>query len=197
MSAASKDDILSCQFHNWYPKFEKYTMKSRIINLSPEFIKYLGEDNLVLPSSTDRYFVGDQLSDDEDDKVVEIHEDSSDEDVLETPDFSAIETEITTAMKSLKGEVFIKLNWSAPSDAAWMNGGSLKCRNLADVYLLLKSSDRITFDIEKMFEQCIDSDPVPTIDYKLIIRKWANLNPAMEFRAFVHDNILKGNKAII
>ena len=46
------------------------------------------------------------------------------------------------------GGCFPKLNWSAPRDASWINCGTLRCRKAGDVYLLLKSSDFVTSDLE-------------------------------------------------
>ncbi len=165
-------------------------MKSIIIDLSSDFIDYIGEDNLILPRTTDKYFLQDQLSDDEDDKLTVISDD-----VIQQPPhhFPKFEDDVTAGIRSLKGEVFVKLNWSAPSDAIWMNGGTLKCKNIAEILLLLKSSDRVTFDLEKMFTLCNTEDSSNSpIEYKLILRKWANLTPSMEFRVFVVGHVLRG-----
>ena len=42
------------------------------------------------------------------------------------------------------------MNFSAPVDAVWVNGNSLKCCTLEDVYKLLKSSDFISWDISQV-----------------------------------------------
>ena len=53
-----------------------------------------------------------------------------------------------SAIDSLGGEVFCKLNWSAPRDATWISlGNSLKCTTPAQVYLLLKSSEFVQYDL--------------------------------------------------
>ena len=50
-----------------------------------------------------------------------------------------------------------KLNWSAPKDATWINAtNSMECREANDVYLLLKSSDFVTHDLELVWEGCED-----------------------------------------
>jgi len=134
-----------------------------------------------------------------------------------------------------------KLNWSAPKDAAWINMGSLKCTKAGDVYLLLKSSDFVGFDLEKAWEDldltaadddndvsngdggggvggavgdemnnlsitkaahsttdetklsaingANDARP-PGFEYELVLRKWCNLHPSMEFRCFVYRHEL-------
>jgi len=202
---ASKDDILQCQFNNWYTLLVGKTFKSRVIALPTDFIAYLGEDGVILPKSSKTYFNNDVLSDDEEDNVKEL------EDELNTlscqHDFTQLEAAIFEAIQDLQGEVMVKLNWSAPVDAVWANAGSLKCRSASDIYMLLKSSDRVTFDLEKMFELCppsgepdVASAPeemaakytLATNEYTLVLRKWANLNPAMEFRVFIKDRQIVG-----
>ena len=107
-----------------------------------------------------------------------------------------------------------KLNWSAPKDATWMNAGnSMECRTPNDIYLLLKSSDFITHDLEQAFDGCIDDTSpnlttanqeseaqtppstsplsLDAIPYTLILRKTIPaLTPACEFRCFVRNRRL-------
>ena len=83
-----------------------------------------------------------------------------------------------------------KLNWSAPKDATWIaTTNDMECRNASDVYLLLKSSDFITHDLEQAFDGCEDSEGVQ-VPYHLVLRKSFNLNPALEFRCFVRNRKL-------
>lgn len=186
---------------------------------------YLLEDGVILPGSASDMFGVDELSDDEeliekvDDDDNDDDEDSNAEGDVDSPssgtyvaaltaartstteDFQDLTSRIKQAIVDLKGEVFVKLNWSAPLDASWLKGGSLKCLNSSEVYLLLKSSDRITFDIEHMFDLCVtnkDDDRVQLVcpkrpeTFHLILRSWANLNPAMEFRLFVGNQSILG-----
>ena len=195
---ADRNAIISCEFHQWYSTFMKITMKSEVISLPSTFIQYLNEDGVVLPKSANNN-IEDQLSDDEDLKEVESAIEN------EAPDFPDLINDINEAIKKLDGEVFIKLNWSAPIDATWINNGSMKCYNVSDIILLLKSSDRILFDLEHMFDLCDDniddSNTNDTVFNKssnynentiLVIRKWANLNPSMEFRIFIVNRNLIG-----
>jgi hypothetical protein len=101
-----------------------------------------------------------------------------------------------------------KLNWSSPKDATWVNGGSMQCKTPGDVYLLLKSSDFCLHDVLwKTFQECrdyndyinksnnrnTDSDSVaPITKLQLVLRKWCNLHPSMEFRCFVRQHTLIG-----
>jgi hypothetical protein len=215
---ASEEDILSCQFDKWYSIFERNTIKSRIIPLTAEFMEYLEEDGVFMPNSADDD-VSDNISDDED--VFEVLEENRDKSAVDTNnndnnvndnnnyrnnndsddndmsikkhDFSTIDLHIQAALDQFKNEVFIKLNWSAPIDASWMVGGSLKCQSLSDIYLLLKSSNRVIFDMEKMFKECKgDSTRIAPDVFTLIVRKWANLQPSMEFRCFVQNHQLIG-----
>ena len=183
---ALEEDIVNTQFHKWFRDFKSVTMKSVIINLPEEFVAYLLQDGVVLPTSESNAFGRDELSDDEDlietEVDVEVHRE----------DFTALTNEISAAIKTLQGEIFPKFNWSAPSDASWLRGGSLKCTDSADIYLLLKSSDRIVFDIENMFNLCQNREQNRPKVFTLILRKWANLDPAMEFRVFVGENHILG-----
>lgn len=183
---ASKEDIIACQFDKWFHSFQKDSIKSIIIDLQENFITYLLQDGVILPSSESSAFGYDELSDDED--LIEQEKDFK----IDRVDFSQLTTEIKKAIKQLNGEVFVKFNWSAPSDASWLRGGSLKCVDSADIYLLLKSSDRIVFDIENMFNLCPNCDIKRPSQFSLIIRKWANLDPAMEFRVFIGNNQILG-----
>ena len=223
-------EIEFCMFHSWYPLFKKSSIKSIIIALEESFIAYLGEDSIILPKSANAAFGVDQLSDDEDEVRKEASEEEGEFSEEENEgeegdnvvhhrqpqlhhDFPELDAQIKRAIDDLDGEVFVKLNWSAPQDAAWMNGGSLKCYRPADVYLLLKSSDRITFDIEHMLSygkaeeavvavtgehaQPSASSSSPIIRHRparmtLVIRKWSNLYPSKEFRLFVRSNSLVG-----
>jgi D123 len=84
-----------------------------------------------------------------------------------------------------------KLNWSAPKDATFMSAtNDMFCSSASDVYLLLKSSDFITHDLDHGFDDTVDEGPAPAIRYHLVLRKAFNLNPALEFRCFVRNKAL-------
>ena len=82
--------------------------------------------------------------------------------------------------------------------------GTLKCSSIADIFLLLKSSDFIAHDLSHAYEDCI-SDSTASDEasdnhgitarpqnFDLILRKWYDLHPSMEFRCFVRNNHLIG-----
>ena len=173
------------QFHEWYWKraFNGKSMRS-LVSLPASFVTYLGEDGIIIPRSLG----GDESDSDdtreeEDDNVANSKEARTDE-------FRALNREVMNAIKALGGEIFTKLNWSCPLDASWMNAGSLKCHNSAEVWILLKSSDRITYDVGML--QTVSQSQTYDTKAQLILRKWANLNPSMEFRFFVRDGVLVG-----
>ena len=93
-----------------------------------------------------------------------------------------------------------KLNWSAPKDATWISAtNSMACSTPNDVYLLLKSSDFITHDLEQVFDDCeVESDDErenaieeQAIPYHLVLRKTIPaFNPALEIRCFVRSRRL-------
>jgi hypothetical protein len=165
-------------------------------------------------------------------------DDGSSHEELKKYTFPELTNQIQVALTTLGGNGCIpKLNWSSPKDATWMNCGSLKCTKVGDIYLLLKSSDFIGFDLEKAWDDLeeedegddcvdgmvgnlsIDNDGatkdnycVPNnnecfkekekeklkaskpsgFEYELVLRKWCNLHPSMEFRCFVYDHELVG-----
>ena len=66
---------------------------------------------------------------------------------------------------------------------------SLKCNSLEDVYLLLKSSDRIAQDLSNIkSNSCLDDSLKPC----LVLRKWREINTCHEYRCFVLKKELVG-----
>lgn len=115
------------------------------------------------------------------------YSDSEDEDDP-SEDWPEVHDKIRSTIAELGGKVVPKLNWSAPKDATWMSStNDMECRTPNEIYLLLKSSDFITHDLEQAFDGCIDTAEVP---YHLILRKSFNLNPSLEFRCFVRNKKL-------
>jgi len=47
-------ELESLRFDRWYPLFRKLTIRSEIITLSKEFVKYLLSDGVVLPRCDER-----------------------------------------------------------------------------------------------------------------------------------------------
>lgn len=82
--------------------------------------------------------------------------------------------------------------FSCLQDATWVAPTkTLKCTCLEEVYLLLKSSDRISGDINAVKEFSTHDQ---TISPCLVLKKWRDINPCTEFRCFVVHKELIGNK---
>lgn len=126
---------------------------------------------------------------------------------------------VKDAINDLGGCVIPKLQWSCPKDASWMMpNNTIQCSTADDVFLLLKSSDRIAHDVEVLQQICHQSSPrsplvsstthnhghdddeqddeeivkIPERAHVLALRRWYDLKPGREFRCFVKNNRLIG-----
>ncbi|KAI0166612.1 D123-domain-containing protein [Xylariaceae sp. FL1272] len=205
----TRDHILNCSYDSWFPKYKASCIKSRIVPLSPEFIEYIREDGIILadehheqddeeeewnpaPSTfrppPEEIGSDSELSDDEDDTP------------RLPPDqrFPELHQTIIDKIAELGGAVAPKLNWSSPTDATWISPhqNTVKCTTPNDIYLLLKSSNFITYDLEHAFDDCTSlagSAPGQALTFKpvLVLRSFFNPHTAMEFRCFVkHRNLV-------
>lgn len=207
----SREQIINCSFSSWYPKYQKHVPKAHIIKPLPQaFIDYLSSDGIELPNDG-HYAVNVGNGDDEysdwsedenelnesDDEEEEIRPKRQGNGVDTFNQFKDIHEDIKEYIKK-NGPVTPKLNWSAPRDANWILAtNTTKCENASDVYLLLKSSNYITHDLSSAFdevEQAESSDDQKSteLEYELILRKWFNINPALEFRCFVKNRRIVG-----
>ncbi|KAF9976129.1 hypothetical protein BGZ73_009104 [Actinomortierella ambigua] len=213
----------NCAFASWYPQFQKVTIKSKTIPLPEEFIKYLNADKLFIPGQSGVAVVlsdAEEWSDSDDEEEEDpmerlknlgagntrsMDDDDSDEDgeddeASSAPYFPELEREIEGTIAEFGGAVFPKLNWSAPRDAAWISAtNTLKCHNVSDIFLLLKSSDFVVHDMGHAYEDCSDEHTGAGSGVRtrpenlyLVLRKWFDLSPSMEFRCFVVNNQLVG-----
>jgi hypothetical protein len=221
----SQKEVFRCQFHEWYanPELQRRSIKSIVVDVPLEFLAYLSSDGIILPpcaqddTAKKTVFLSSGGNDEISDFDYTVSGDPLQVDVTpeprqNRPDFPQLDLQLRAALADLGGEVFCKTNWSAPCDAAWINANSLKCRRTADIYLLLKSSNRTAFDFGHMmltravppahdvtserdedFGQGQGQAQAQAPDRPVVVlRKWANLNPAMEFRLFVSDGSLVG-----
>ncbi|KAI1337863.1 D123-domain-containing protein [Xylariaceae sp. FL0016] len=205
----TRDHILNCAYDSWFPKYRTSCIKSRIIPLTPEFIDYIKEDGIILAD--------DDSAEPEDDEwestpstfrpppeeVEDSDSDSDSEDELPrlppNQRFPELHQMIKDRIVELGGEVAPKLNWTAPKDAAWISPhqNTIKCTCPNDIYLLLKSSNFITYDLEHAFDDCTPTSN-PSAGHSqtpfkpvLVLRSYFNPHTAMEFRCFVkHRNIV-------
>lgn len=177
-------------------RYRAITPKARLIPLSDAFLSYLRADGIVLPPENPSRAA--MMGEDSGIETSDSEEDDNDqEDPSEA--WRDIHTQIEETIRELDGKVTPKLNWSAPKDATWIAvTNDLQCQTPNDIYMLLKSSDFITHDLEHAFD---DTDPEPegattedldtnNIPYHLVLRKYFNLNPALEFRCFVRNRTL-------
>ncbi|KAL4803316.1 D123-domain-containing protein [Aspergillus unguis] len=187
--------ILHCSYDYWQPKYRALTPKSRIIPLTPAFISYLHADGIVLPPEDTPAADDDNLSDFSDDPDAQEEEQGD-----PSKQWPEIHAAVKSTIAELSGKVTPKLNWSAPKDATWMAAtNDTQCRTPNDIYLLLKSSDFITHDLEHPFDDCVPDtsySPTPTsstppeVKYSLVLRQYVNFNPSLEFRCFVRNRKL-------
>ncbi|KAI9832524.1 MAG: hypothetical protein M1819_004313 [Sarea resinae] len=208
----TKSHILHCSYHYWHPRFRSVTPKARLIPLDDGFLSYLRADGIVLPAEDTT------ATSDSDSGIFSSASSTASAEEDEAPDpsegFPEVHARIKEVIAELGGSVVPKLNWSAPKDATWIAAtNSLDCRSPNDVYLLLKSSDFITHDLEHVFDDCVDDEEEkegetttpttainatqpagqgPAIPYHLVLRKHVLINPSLEFRCFVRNNTLIG-----
>lgn len=192
----TQEHILHCSYHHWWPKYRNITPKTRIIPLSRPFLDYLRADGIILPDDEDSQPQWDSDSgvfsaSDNPDALDE----SDDEEVDVTAGWQDIHTTIRETIDELDGRVMPKLNWSAPKDATWMNANTMMCHKPSEIYLLLKSSDFVTHDLEHPFDDTITLSGSPltkdTVPYHLVLRKGVPAwNPSVEFRCFVRNRRL-------
>ncbi|CAM9408619.1 unnamed protein product [Ectocarpus sp. 6 AP-2014] len=193
--APTQGHVLNCQFGRWHPVFKHCTPRSVVLELPEDVVRYLQQDGVVLPKGF-QMSCGEGVRDDSDDEVDWGNED---EDEQDRPDFPDLHALLSDAIASLGGAVFPKLNWSCPKasltillDAAWVNGGSLKCKLPGDVLCLIKSSTFISHDLNHAFDACTGSSISRPETFTLVLRKWCNLHPSMLFRCFVRERRLVG-----
>jgi len=174
-------DVLQCSFNSWYGTFSSLTIESAILPLSSDVLEYLAADGILVDGGhIDEMEATGHMN--------EAAGASSKQDVLN----ANFKRQVNTAIMELGGEVFPKLNWSSPKDAAWITPNhSLKCTNADEVFLLLKSSDFVIHDLTEPFLECEDTGfELPSVQYVLVLRKWMDLHKCNEFRCFVSDGEL-------
>lgn len=228
----SCNDVLQCRFESWYRKFRENTFPSEIIPLSDEFLSYLQEDGIHLPAAVlppsesslsgwSTVEPGEKLtppfelpeqpdsdSDSDSDSNSDSDDDPANEPGMSVSRFPELDERIDEALALFGGKVFPKFTWSAPNDGTWLNeNNSLKCTDTLQLYLLLKASDRVSYDITSPFDRCHDHRAtVPgfpeglavqstqggemQFQHCLVLRQWYALNLGMEFRCFVRGKKL-------
>jgi hypothetical protein len=202
-ASCTAQQVTHCQFHLWYDALRKHTLRSVCVPLPAPFVAYLRQDGLVLPveaqlvlapATADSDDEDDDGGDDQDQKQ---DDDDDDDDDVPPPSFPKVVQAIEAGMKALGGSsgVFPRLNWSGPTDATWiMPERTCRCTSAADVILMLKASNKVSRDLQAPYARCSANryQLREAKQYTLVLRRWANLNPAQHFRCFVYRNELAG-----
>ncbi|CAM6129597.1 unnamed protein product [Calypogeia fissa] len=188
-------DVTKCQIQEWYPRFRRVTFRTLIHVLPKEFVDYLLEDGVFLSRSSEAMPTRTVVTCPElQSEGYEHWEEEDDEGTEpEVPSFPELEGDVKASIEKLGGSVFPKLNWSAPKDTSWISTtGNLKCKNFGEVLLLLKASDSVVHDLCHAFDGCEDKAREQPEEIVLALRKWYDLRPEREFRAFVFGKVLVG-----
>ena len=180
------------QYGSWYPKLRKHAPKSAVINLDelqPEFLTWLEEDGLVLSDANDARGATQRVRRNVEQEAREVLSDDDEDEEDAPPQFPALNARIYELIDKY-GPVFPKLNWSAPLDAAWiLPGNTVRCQSPNDIYLLLKSSDFVTKDLEQVKElqtACAERG-LEKPHVELVLKKWFEMPRSHEFRVFVRE----------
>ncbi|XP_078049626.1 translation initiation factor eIF2 assembly protein [Augochlora pura] len=170
-----------CSFPSWYPKFRKDALEATILHIPNNVLEYLEDDVFFLPVEATKESLEDKKWADGSPVINEEH--SSEQ----QPTFPEFSQKIQDVIDEY-GAVFIKGNWKSPSDATWVAPTkTLKCKTLEEVYLLLKSSDKIAKDLHNIRNHADKETP---LEFCLILKQWRDINPCTEFRCFVVKNEL-------
>ncbi|RCK62695.1 hypothetical protein Cantr_09367 [Candida viswanathii] len=185
------DEVLKCSYSNWSRIFPNNHFPSKVIKPLPqEFLDYLSSESIKLPNDErNKVSILEENSDNE----YSDWEDQEEEHNVTVESFQELHDEIVRDIQELGGQVFPKLNWSSPKDAKWiMPGNTIRCDHVNDVYLLLNSSDHVVDDLDHPFLEITNTTEIVPVEYELVLTKWQDINPALEFRAFVKDNRILG-----
>ncbi|KNB45968.1 cell division cycle protein [Blastocystis sp. subtype 4] len=165
----------------WYPIFKENTVKTRFIRVQQEFVDYILSDGVVLPTNTDISYDDPRKC-----RPIELSSDSDEAEIEEEEvpiTFLDLENEIQEVIDEFGGDCFVRTNWSSAKDAFWITG-SLKCTTPGHVFLLLKSSDRISSDYQLIKQS-------PFYEPLIVLQRWCNYYPSMEFCLYIGGGKLR------
>mgnify|MGYP000956151926 CR=1 FL=1 len=150
----------------WLRVFEKYTFATVALCPPAAFYNFLVSDGISAGGTMPKSLLSDNDSDDS-------AENTGPECIF--PEFHA---QVSDAINQLGGAVIPRIGLSTPKDAIWITvDHSCRCRTPAEVYQLLKASDRVAVELglNKHAE--------------MVLKKFdSTLNPQSEFRVFVRSN---------
>ncbi|XP_043282807.1 cell division cycle protein 123 homolog [Venturia canescens] len=176
-----------CSIFNWYHIFAKDSLEARLVRMPNEVLEYLQHDAFILPvEASNNISVNTEWSD-----GLSTNVDLSEETEEEQPSFPNFSRRIQEIIDEF-GAVFLKCNWRSPSDATWVAPTkTLKCTSLEEVYLLLKSSDRICGDLNAI-ERHTNNESRCVLPALLVLKRWKDIIPSTEFRCYVVKDKLVG-----
>ncbi|WVQ65438.1 uncharacterized protein L199_003614 [Kwoniella botswanensis] len=205
----SRQQIDAARTSSWYDTFEDITFDSTVIDLSDlgeeeEFLHWLEADSIFLPEGSEGRYPPESCTSPtrrRSSSNASLSSESSDAPVYHLPKLNAA---IRQVIEKYDGSVFPKLNWTAPKDAAFIlpqtSSGPLHCTSPSDVYLLLKSSDFISHDLDptRAYLDCSSdqqgegSGGARRPKLELVLKRFQDINPSREVRCFVRNNTLIG-----
>lgn len=178
----SRRHVDNCAFAAWYGRLRHAAVKAEVVALPAAFVAFLLADGVELREDENASQAGDS------EQQIAVNE---------------VRGEVRSVLRQFGGKAFVKTNWSAPRDAAWMLG-SLQCATVDDVLLLLQSSDFVVHDLTQPYAGCTP-DPSDELEGSsssnnsggpvepyLVIKKWCNFFDSMLFRCFVVGGALVG-----
>lgn len=105
-------DLIVCSYHNWYEEFRKNCIKSFVLPIPPEVMKYLEQDFFILPkecapvgSSSGASFVGEESNFDD--------EDTEGADIPEFPVFSKSITDVLKKLGECNLDMVLTPSWNS------------------------------------------------------------------------------------
>lgn len=106
--------------------------------------------------------------------------------IIEDSQFPELEQQVSQAIDELGGKAFGKLNFTAPTDSAWIGTNrSLEITSFNDFVYLFKASTRILIDIKKPFGlESLDIKPY------IVLKRWFTYKENREFRIFMKNKDL-------
>ncbi|WVR06640.1 hypothetical protein IAU60_003672 [Kwoniella sp. DSM 27419] len=213
----TKSQIDAARTSAWIETFEDISFPSTVIDLAAlgeqdAFIhQWLDSDSIFLPEgsegsrppltatiNTEAEDITSARSRSRSSSASSSTSDSSEAPVYKLPRLNAA---IREALDKHGGAVFPKLNWTSPRDAAFIlpqtAAGPLHCTSPADVYLLLKSSNFISHDLdpERAYYGIAESsgpDENKQLEVEMVLKKFEDINPSREVRCFVRQYTLLG-----
>ncbi|OXG26247.1 cytoplasmic protein [Cryptococcus neoformans Bt120] len=205
----TREQIDAARTSAWYDTFADITFPAKFIDLKElgeeeEFLRWLEADSIFLPEGSEGIQPPPISTASESPPMPrsrsnsDASDSSSSSSVAPVYHLPKLNAAVRQAIEQYDGAVFPKLNWTSPKDAAFIlpqaSSGPLYCSSPADMYLLLKSSDFISHDLDH--ERAYSGVQGPQVEempkIELVFKKFESLNPSREVRCFVRNNVLVG-----